>query len=215
MNDVISLSSNFSYSLEDYKVELDRQIFHERVNLRSRPLVKRIKNIRKLRISILILGNHASAQQRANFFNGLNLFQDAVLNRLGIELVTDEWDLTRIRKLTTVFTEEDLAMELAKSHMHYIVCHPHQGTDGLGWSANTLYRMLRKHLYWHPGFPYQGEFFCPVWSQEKVGYLCRVPFLINPTLVIAFDKWFANARFENYNLSYITRFVKCHFCSYS
>ena len=53
------------------------------------------------------------------------------MTRLGIELVTDERDLIRIRKLTTIFSEEDLAMELAKSHMHYIVCHPHQGTDGL------------------------------------------------------------------------------------
>ncbi len=164
MNDFFSLSSNFSYSQtqilailsKTIKLNLiDRYFMSERVNLRSRSLVNKIKNKRKLQISILILGNHASAQQRANFFNCLNLFQDAVLNRLGIELVTDklmnrlgielvtdERDLVRIRKLTTVFSEEDLAMELAKSHMHYIVCHPHQETDGLA-TGIPIYKYLQ------------------------------------------------------------------------
>ncbi len=47
----------------------------------------------------------------------------------------------------------------------------------------------------HPGFPHESEFFCPVWTQDKARYL--IPLLlpvINPTLVIAFNKWLANAR---------------------
>lgn len=63
---------------------------------------------------------------------------------------------------------------LINSHMHFIVAHPHQGTDNFGWACEDLYDELQR-LRYHPGFPRLDQLRCPVFTQDKFAYYEALP----------------------------------------
>ena len=85
-------------------------------------------------------------------------------------------------------TEEDLARWLVDSHAHYIVCHPHQQTK-LNWEARTVYRVFKRILAVHPGFPFEKEFDCGIYSQDKFIYIEPLLDICNPTLKVECITW--------------------------
>ena len=68
----------------------------------------------------------------------------------------------------------DFVNWLLQSHIHFIIGHPHQGTEKFGWSVESLYAELQR-LYHHPGFPAGDQLRCPIFTQNKWNYLEALP----------------------------------------
>ena len=69
-------------------------------------------------------------------------------------------------------TEKNFTEWLLNSDVHFILGHPHQGIlfTNLKWSAELLYQELVK-LHYHRGFPNGKQLRCPVFTQDKFGYI--------------------------------------------
>ena len=86
------------------------------------------------------------------------------------------------------WTIDELVTWLLSSHIHIITCHPHMGTETLEWPVVELYTKLKKLTY-HVGFPAKEELSCPVWSQDKFGYLEALPStFVLPTYTIPLSR---------------------------
>ena len=105
-------------------------------------------------------------------------------------LVFEEMTLKSMRENAWSMTE--LVDWLLGSHCHFIICHPHQNTLGLGWNVVELYYTELQRLKYHRGFPCMDKLLCPVFTQDKIRYLEALPEgRINPTLKIPLcrDMW--------------------------
>lgn len=92
------------------------------------------------------------------------------------------------------WSEQDLVNWLTMNDAIYIVgCHPHQGI-GNTWSPEVLYHEMRD-LQQFCGFPSSIHLGCPIFRQDKIGYLHVVPEICNPTLRIFFE---ANRDYSDY-----------------
>jgi hypothetical protein len=112
------------------------------------------------------------------------------MGSMGVKVSVDEWTIRRLRVEKTAWSEEEFALFIRDHfHLHLFFSHPHQGGNGLDWNAETLYKQLRKHLYFRPGFPCGEQMFCPIWTQHKILYLQSVPELVIATEEINFFSW--------------------------
>lgn len=68
------------------------------------------------------------------------------------------------------FSIDDLVNWLLGGHIHFIICHVHQGVANSDWSVVELYSKLNS-LRTHEGFPNGNQLNCPVYTQDKRGYL--------------------------------------------
>jgi hypothetical protein len=87
------------------------------------------------------------------------------------------------------WTETQFVNWLLDCDIHFIVAHPHQGTETFQWSVCRLYRELNR-LVKHIGFPSGKQLLCPIFTQNKFGYLgpLRGQKATNPTLKIFLRK---------------------------
>ncbi len=109
---------------------------------------------------------------------------DVKLITLDHAMIKNAWE----REGSATTTEHDVARWLQDSHAHYIICHPHQQTK-LNWEARTVYRVFKSVLTAHPGFPYDREFDCAIYSQDKYVYIEPMVGFCNPTLKIECIAW--------------------------
>lgn len=109
-----------------------------------------------------------------------------VISELQQEYILEQLTLREVREIDD-FTPTDLVNWLAQSHVHFIVCHPHQGTAGLNWDVTDLYQQLNDKLYHHPGFPSGDQLKCPIFTQDKFEYLSMLQDLANPTLKVTLN----------------------------
>jgi len=71
---------------------------------------------------------------------------------------------------------KDLIDWLHNCDLHFILTHLHQGSSGkggqrdMGWDVDKLYQYLER-LSDHPGFPTGIQLRCPIFTQNKFGYL--------------------------------------------
>ena len=72
---------------------------------------------------------------------------------------------------------------LLSSNVYFVITHIHQGLSALGWNLSDLYIEL-KRLKYHVGFPNGINLNCPIFTQDKYGYISSVPGLCNPTMKI-------------------------------
>jgi hypothetical protein len=107
---------------------------------------------------------------------------DIRLMTLDHSMIKNIWEKSRET------SEEDLARWLLDSDAHYIVCHPHQQTK-LNWEARTLYRVFKKVLGVHPGFPFNEQFDCSIYTQDKFKYIEPLGGICNRTLKIECIEW--------------------------
>lgn len=92
------------------------------------------------------------------------------------------WDVIYLRKHPT--SEKELVDWLATAHIHFVICHPHDGTHKLLWNVENLYFELER-LRHHVGFPNNYYLHCPVFRQDKYRYLELLPEnCIMPTLKV-------------------------------
>ena len=101
---------------------------------------------------------------------------------------------------------------LLDSDFHFILSHIHQGITGgqygagindttLKWSAKEIFKHISK-LREHPGFPNGDNLFCPLFLQDKIYWMKRMPQYCIPSLEVRFQ--------DNYNeneLKIITDFL--------
>ena len=73
---------------------------------------------------------------------------------------------------------------MLSSHFHFILTHVHQGLDMLFWDMNDLRHQLTR-LSAHAGFPSGKSLTCPIFTQDKLGYLRAVPEMCNNTLSVS------------------------------
>lgn len=83
---------------------------------------------------------------------------------------------------------KDLVDWLLNSHIHLVLSHFHQGYSAsnerqLGWNMEAL-AIDVKRLTFHPGFPNGIQLKCPVFTQDKHGYIAAVPEYCNPTFCV-------------------------------
>lgn len=64
----------------------------------------------------------------------------------------------------------DLVNWLLASHVHFIICHPHQGLEDMCWYMDDLYKQILR-LFYHPGFPTGDQLRCPIFTQDKIRYI--------------------------------------------
>jgi hypothetical protein len=77
---------------------------------------------------------------------------------------------------------------LLGGHVHFIISHVHQGYSGqgehqMGWNMINLMEEMTR-LKQHPGFPNGVKIACPVFTQDKIGYLQSIPSFVNPSLKV-------------------------------
>jgi hypothetical protein len=85
------------------------------------------------------------------------------------------------------WSEEDLIDWLTRDNAIYIInCHPHQGASNV-WSPAQL-KVEFGFLGLKIGYPSQPNLSCPIFLQDKIGYLHAVPEICNPTLRIFFEE---------------------------
>ncbi len=70
------------------------------------------------------------------------------------------------------------------------------------WPAHEIYASIQciKH---HPGVPTGSEVDCPVWNQDKFGYLepLMAIGMVTPSFKIIFEDWYNNNESELPNLT--------------
>ena len=64
---------------------------------------------------------------------------------------------------------QNLVDWLLGGNLHIVITHPHQGMPQ-NWSMADLYNEFGR-LYYHDGFPNEGKLSCPIFTQDKYGYL--------------------------------------------
>jgi hypothetical protein len=108
----------------------------------------------------------------------------------NINIVYNEMDVLQFRNnvIEKKWTYKTLVDWLLSSHIHFIICHPHQGLieRGIDIAPLELYNELQR-LKFHIGFPSGDELNCPVFTQNKAIYLnalyqyklCNPTFFIN------------------------------------
>ena len=70
---------------------------------------------------------------------------------------------------------------LLESHIHFIICHIHQGMENTLWSIEDIYTEIQR-LRPHPGFPNGDQVTCPIFKQDKFEYLNLLPsYMTMPT----------------------------------
>lgn len=90
----------------------------------------------------------------------------------------------KIVRETSSMTLKCLVDWLAGSHIHFIICHPHDGTTKFLWTIEEIYIELDR-LRHHMGFPMNRQLHCPIFRQDKFRYLELLPQdCIMPTLRI-------------------------------
>lgn len=60
---------------------------------------------------------------------------------------------------------------LLGGHIHFIICHMHQGLENSDWCVVELYTELNTRLRTHEGFPKGVQLSCPIFTQDKQKYL--------------------------------------------
>lgn len=73
------------------------------------------------------------------------------------------------------FSFEDVVNWLLRSHIHLMICYPHEGSEKFGWDVINIAQQLQR-LRFHVGYP-MGEYCqCPIMTQDKYTYLEAVVF---------------------------------------
>lgn len=86
------------------------------------------------------------------------------------------------------WTPTELVSWLASGDVHFFLSHIHQGLSAkgesqMGWNMIDLHAQLAR-LRFHPGFPTGDLLACPVFTQNKIGYLKAIPTFVNPSLQV-------------------------------
>ena len=106
---------------------------------------------------------------------------------LKIKINFEEMTLKSLRESS--WSMSDLIDWLLGSHCHFILCHPHNHTEGLGWGVLELYNVELQRLKYHNGFPSMAKLLCPIFTVDKMRYLEALPTgYINPTLRIPLSR---------------------------
>ena len=105
-----------------------------------------------------------------------NRFRNAMANSLkclGPNQVN--FELLNLKELReSCYTLSGFVDWLLESHIHFVITHPHQGTESFGWSICDFYKELQR-LKYHVGFPHKDELCCPIFTQDKWQYLQALP----------------------------------------
>jgi hypothetical protein len=121
-------------------------------------------NIRVLCGGMSIVSN----PQRQPFFDAFIQVQKELSE--SYELTMEEKSCRDIKDLN--WTAEETVDWLMGSDIYAITCHPHQGLDSLGWDMDDLAMQMEKlGLSGCIGCPDKRQIDCPIWSQNKFGYL--------------------------------------------
>ena len=103
-------------------------------------------------------------------------FQQAIIQasqNLGIGSVKLETlTLKNLRK--TSWTLPQFVDWFMNCHIHFIIAHPHQGTESFGWKIDNIYSELNR-LRHHVGFPSMEQWGCPIFTQDKWNYIKALP----------------------------------------
>lgn len=115
----------------------------------------------------------------------LAAFENAIIrvrNSLGRDFITFEYlSMKRLRELS--WTIEDFVNWLLRGHIHFIICHVHQGMENSHWSVIDIYNELQR-LRLHEGFPNGENLRCPIFCQDKMKYLELLSDVTMPTFAI-------------------------------
>jgi hypothetical protein len=104
-------------------------------------------------------------------------FQCSILNNIDLSklIKSDGWGC------------KDLVDWLLTSHIHFVICHPHQGlfSKGVDITPIQMYKEMQR-LRYHLGLPNEDNLNCPIFQQDKAVYLNLLndQGFCNPTLVI-------------------------------
>lgn len=96
----------------------------------------------------------------------------SVTNHLKVQIKFEYLGLTLCRENELPISQ--VVDWLLSSHFHFILCHVHQHTEGLGWSVEDIYSELSR-LKYHNGFPNLEKLSCPIFVQDKKRYLEALP----------------------------------------
>jgi hypothetical protein len=107
----------------------------------------------------------------------------------NLNVIFNEMDVDDFKRniMEKNWTYKSLVDWLLSSHIHFIICHPHQGflEKGIDITPIEFYNELQR-LKFHIGFPNGDELRCPVFTQNKAIYLKALyqNQLSNPTFYI-------------------------------
>jgi hypothetical protein len=90
----------------------------------------------------------------------------------GVNISVEMLNLKTLRE--GVWSLPDFVNWLLQSHIHFIIAHPHQGTESFGWSIESIYAELQR-LKHHQGFPSGKHLDCPIFTQDKWNYIKALP----------------------------------------
>lgn len=114
---------------------------------------------------------------------------DCAFKSFGYTNVSVEYKFVEDVKADEWFHPGKMVDWLLRSHIHFIIAHPHQGfvnhdvQDYCLWNISELKRELQR-LKLPRGFPTGDDLDCPIFTQDKYVYHRAVPDLTLPTMRI-------------------------------
>jgi len=132
---------------------------------------------------IIVFTGGMKAVQIEPFTHAIGLIRTK-FNKMGIELIVEMIGIKEVSEKR--WDSHDLIDWLLASNIHFVLSHIHQGcnTHNLIWNKPLMLKQLER-LKYHRGFPTGQQLSCPVFTQNKGGYLRALPSnMINPTLII-------------------------------
>lgn len=110
-----------------------------------------------------------------------------MLESLGKETI--QFDFLTLNILRTrQWAIEELMDWLLGGHIHFIICHMHQGVENSDWCVVDLYTELNQRLQTHEGFPKGVQLSCPIFTQDKQKYLELFPDVTLPSYFVPIPK---------------------------
>jgi len=105
------------------------------------------------------------------------------------EIILEEMTASKFRDkmLSDNWKWKNVVDWLLASHIHFIICHPHQGLLEVGIDIEPIFLYTElKRLTYHIGFPNGEQLSCPIFTQDKGFYLdiLTKKSLCNPTFFI-------------------------------
>ena len=131
------------------------------------------------RIAVIEGGAHDANPQKEPFHVALRDFGRKCRDFADFQITTITCE--DIRK--NFSQPSDLIDFLLSCDAFFIICHIHQGIDQCAWNMLELRDQLQR-LNGHLGFPFGGRLTCPVFLQNKKGYLKIIPEFSNNTMFV-------------------------------
>jgi hypothetical protein len=139
-----------------------------------------VQDMRKI-VLIRVFSGGISSHPTFSFNSALQ----SVISKWSLLLDIRSESMTVMGLRESNWSEKQFIDWLLESDIHMVITHPHQGTETFLWSIDDLYNEINR-LHKHIGFPSRDQLACPIFTQNKFGYLepMRKYYMTNPTMKI-------------------------------